>query len=129
MGMRRCSLLHAAAVLVTASGAVLALACSDIDEVLVKMSTSCHTDVQLELELLCAREVVLCMEDSNSVRVCAHNTGPHSFASSDRHLRGTAGARAVQVYDVVLATLMHVLSPGELVADIKGLLLDFPSRW
>jgi hypothetical protein len=35
----------------------------------------------------------------------------------------------VQLSDIVLSTLSHVLSPGQLVADIKGLLMDFPSLW
>ena len=44
------------------------LCVSDVDAVLAKLPVRCHTDAQLHFELLCAREVVLCMDDSNTVR-------------------------------------------------------------
>ena len=34
-----------------------------------------------------------------------------------------------QVSELAIATLLHVLSPGQLAMDIKGLLVDFPSQW
>jgi hypothetical protein len=51
----------------------------DIDAVLIKMVTRCHSDVQLHFELLCAREAVLCMEDTNTVRGLRPPAPTHSY--------------------------------------------------
>ena len=46
---------------------VLPAGCRDIDDMLMKLPVRTHGDLQLHHELLCAKEAVLCMEDTKTV--------------------------------------------------------------
>jgi hypothetical protein len=46
---------------------VLSAGYRDIDDMLMKLPVRTHGDLQLHHELLCAKEAVLCMEDTKTV--------------------------------------------------------------
>ncbi len=70
-----------------------------LDKLMTRLRSETLEDIRLLHELTCAREAIICMRDTNTLSLIARTT------------------------------LVHVLSPGELIKDIKTLLVDIPARW
>ena len=76
--------------------------------VIMKFSTRCHADVQLKHELQCAREAVLCMEDTDTVgaapvskssyvALCWAHTCGATAPHRGRHMEGGPAMERVNV--------------------------------
>lgn len=72
---------------------------TDLDDLMNRLPKRDVYDIQVFHELNCAREALICMRDTNTLLLLAK------------------------------ASLLHLLSPGNLVKDMKTLIFDFPSKW